>query len=305
MREPKRIALYDADKTPFPNIALLKIAAHYKALGYSVEWFRPDRPLLFVGCKVFASTVFSWTPPELALPSDTVRGGTGHSLSVALPDAIEHTRPDYDFAGITYGIGFTTRGCPNRCAWCIVPQKEGDIRAHADVDEFRHPRSRDLVLMDNNVLAHDHGIAQIEKMARLGLRVDFNQGLDARLIDKPIARRLAALRWLKPLRLACDHKSQMPAVERAVNLLRAAGATPKRYSCYVLVKNVPDAHERVEFLRALNVSPFAQPYRDRHNTPSTKEQRRFARWVNIKKLFKTVSWEQESRNVAAMAEDCP
>jgi hypothetical protein len=151
--------------------------------------------------------------------------------------------------------------------------------------------------MDNNVLAHPHGIAQIEKMARLDLRVDFNQGLDARLIDKAIAKRLAALRWLKPLRLACDHKSQMPNVDKAVRSLRRAGVTPRAYSCYVLVKDVDDAHERVMFLRGLGVEPFAQPYRE----PGTSRLpepvlRRFARWVNHKAIFKTVSWTDYLNN---------
>ena len=291
----KRIALYDADKTGFQNIALLKIATHYKALGYGVEWFHP---LLSAGSKVFVSSVFSWTPRNPYIPSDAIMGGSGHSFSVTLPEAIEHARPDYEFAGIKHGIGFTTRGCPKRCAWCIVPQKEGDVRAHADIEEFINPKSRDIVLMDNNVLAHDHGVVQIEKMSRLGLRVDFNQGLDAIRIDEAIARRLAALRWLKPARLACDHKNQMPVVEKAVRLLRSAGVSPREYSCYVLVKDIDDAHYRVEFLRSLGVVPFAQPYRDPHSSsPPTREQRRFARWVNHRAVFKTVPWsEYRNRN---------
>ncbi len=36
-----RIALHDADKTGFPNLALLKLAAHHRAQGDSVEWFTP------------------------------------------------------------------------------------------------------------------------------------------------------------------------------------------------------------------------------------------------------------------------
>jgi hypothetical protein len=127
-------------------------------------------------------------------------------------------------------LGFLTRGCPNNCSWCIVPSKEGSIREHADIEEFA--RHRDVVLMDNNVLACDHGIRQLKKISKLGLRVDFNQGLDARRIDLQIAQRLAALRWLKPIRLACDRKEQMQSVSRAVKLLRDAGATPKAYSCY-------------------------------------------------------------------------
>ena len=282
----KSIGIHDANGGKYPNLALMKIAAWHRTRGDLVERYMP----LFAYDVVYASKVFTWTQDKVLLPSSAVLGGTGYSLTRNLPDEIEHICPDYTLYGMDYSVGFLTRGCVRNCPWCIVPQKEGELRAHADITEFC--RHRDVVLMDNNVLAHPHGIAQIEKMARLGLRVDFNQGLDARLIDSSIARRLAALRWLKPIRLACDHKGQMPAVATAVSLLRAAGATPKEYSCYVLVKDVEDALERVEFLESLGVSPFAQPYRDfTTNAEPPKELKRFARWVNHKAIFKSIPWD--------------
>ena len=144
--------------------------------------------------------------------------------------------------------------------------------------------------MDNNVLAHPHGIAQIEKMARLGLRVDFNQGLDARLIDPAIARRLGALRWIRYLRLACDHKAQMPMVEKAIRLLRTAGGPYREYWCYVLVNDVDDAYDRVQFLESLKITPFAQPYRDWAGTEPTFKQKMFARWCDRAPIRKTTPW---------------
>lgn len=71
--------------------------------------------------------------------------------------------------------------------------------------------------MDNNVLASDWGLSQIEKIVRLRIQIDFNQGLDARIIadNKDIAKLLAKVKWLKPIRMSCDAKAQMPAVERA------------------------------------------------------------------------------------------
>ena len=216
-------------------------------------------------------------------------GGTGYGFpGLELPAEIEHTCPDY--TGMNFSLGFLTRGCIRECPWCIVPEKEGNIRAHADIEEFC--RHRDVVLMDNNVLAHDHGIAQIEKMARMDLRVDFNQGLDARLIDAPIAKCLAALRWLKPLRLSCDNKSQMPEVAKAVMLLRKAGVTPITYFCYVLINNIDEALERVLFLKGMGIDPFAQPYRDLSGKEPDKKLKHFARWVNHKAIFKTVPWDK-------------
>lgn len=279
-----KIGLHDADDTCFPNLALLKLSAFHRERGDDVEQYAPG------GCYewVYSSKVFSFTPASTELPAQTVRGGVGYGDLTCLPDTIEHMCPDY--TGMDYSLGFLTRGCPRRCQWCFVPSKEGAVRAHADIEEFA--RHRNVVLMDNNVLAHPHGIDQIEKMATMDLRVDFNQGLDARLIDDGIARRLSKLKWLHPVRLACDRATQMPFVGKAVQLLRWHNATPRRYFCYVLVQRVEDALERVRFLKGMNVDPFAQPYIDKDGTPPTREQRIFARWVNHKAEYNSRTWEE-------------
>jgi hypothetical protein len=251
-----RIALHAADSHNFPNLALLKLAAWHKQQGDIVERF--NALYAFTYDRIYSSKVFSWTKADMYLPDITTKGGTGYGINSELPDAVEHICPDYTFCGIDYSLGFLTRGCIHNCDWCIVPKKEGFVRAHADIDEFC--RHKQVILIDNNVLAHKHGIQQLEKIARLGLRVDFNQGLDARLIDEQIAKRLAALRWLKPLRLACDHKSQISVIAKAVKLLRNAEVKPKDYSCYVLIKDIDDAMERILFLKNLGIRPFAQPY---------------------------------------------
>ncbi len=280
------VSLFDADNTGFPNIALMKLAAWHKKRGDHVSWFDP----LLGADRVYASKVFPWTG-YTAPCVDAVEGGTGFVTPAILPECVEHTMPDYALYNTDCSYGFLTRGCPNKCAWCIVPSKEGVIRANAVIEEFlAHDK---VVLMDNNVLAHDHGIQQIEKMATLGVKVDFNQGLDARRVDDGTARRLAKLKWLKPLRLACDTSAQMASIQKAVQLLRWHNCAPRSYFVYVLVKDVNDALERVRFLKGLNLDPFAQPYRDFiSNTEPTGEQKAFARWVNHKAIFKSTTWEE-------------
>jgi len=146
--------------------------------------------------------------------------------------------------------------------------------------------------MDNNILAHDHGIKQIELLNYMGVRIDFNQGLDAGFIDNNTAKFLSNVKFLKPLRMACDSKGSMNLVEKAVRHLRWHNVTPSRYFCYVLVKDVDEAVERVKFLKSLYIDPFAQPYRDfENNIKPSRRQRRFTRWVNHKSLFKTMTWE--------------
>lgn len=286
-----RVALHDADNTTFPNLALMKLSSWHKKRGDYLSWY--DSSVRFD--LVYSSKVFTFTDNADLLPDNSIKGGTGYKNSLKLPDEVEHIMPDYGLYMSTFSQGFLTRGCPNMCSWCIVPGKEGGIRPNADIEEFLS--HKDVVLMDNNVLAHDHGIEQIEKMSRLGIKVDFNQGLDARLIDDGVARRLSKLKWLKPLRLACDSASQMKHIQKAVTLLRYHNCTPRQYFVYLLVKDVDDALERVRFLKGMNLDPFAQPYRDfTTDIEPSKEQKRFARWVNHKAIFKSTTWEDYKYN---------
>ena len=281
-----RVALHDNERNAYPNLALMKLSARYKEKGYDVEWFDPAKTYDVV-C---SSKIFTWTEKDPALPSTAVCGGTGNNVTMKLPEEVEHICPDYSLYGAEKSYGFLTRGCIRNCPWCFVPKKEGTIKAHADIDEFC--RHKEVVLMDNNVLAHDHGIAQIEKMAKMGVKVDFNQGLDARLIDVSVARRLGNLKRLHPVRLDCDTAGQIDSISKAVQLLRWHNVTPRRYFCYVLVKDIGDAIERVKFLKGIHVDPFCQPYRDAEGNEPTKEQRAFARWVNMKAAFNVSTWEE-------------
>ena len=180
---------------------------------------------------------------------------------------------------------FTSRGCIRRCPFCAVPKIEGDLM---ELDDWPvRP-----IVCDNNLLACSvaHFDKVVDRLKPLS-GIDFNQGLDARLIDASVARKLAALRWIRFVRLACDSQAQKRPVATAINNLRAAGYSGGIF-CYVLVTDIDDALDRVEFLRGLKVDPFAQPFRAPDGTPPSKEQRRFARWVNHKAIFKTVKWNE-------------
>lgn len=295
-----KVALHDSDATGFPNLALMKLAAWHKRNGDVVERFQPLFRNMYD--RIYSSKVFTFTPSDQMLPASVVRGGTGYGMFDPLPDEVEHIMPDYAMFGVDHAMGFTTRGCPNACPWCVVPRKEGKIADHADIEEFMGGGMRSLVLMDNNILASEHGLRQLGKVATMGAELDCNQGLDARLVDGPVAKLLASIRW-KRMRFACDRSSQMPAVERAVRLVRAAGGKKifgDRIFVYVLVRDIEDALERIEFLRALDVDCFAQPYRDFvSGQEPTQEQKDFARWCNHKAIFRTVPWAKYRGRKAA------
>ena len=284
-----RIGLVDVDGHNFPNLALMKLSAYHKKNGDIVEFAVSGKY-----DTVYCSEVFTFTPDiknEKFSWQEKIKGGTGYNnLTFKLSPSIEHVCPDYSLYNYEHAYGFLTRGCIRKCSWCIVPDKEGYIYGNADIDEFISDK-KTAILMDNNVLASNWGLEQIEKIINKKIKIDFNQGLDARIIaDNPeIARLLSKVTWLKPLRMACDHKSQMDSIARATELLRKFGATPRQYFVYVLVKDLDDALERVMLLKKLKLDPFAQPYINFEDGKVNKRLKQFARWVNCRQL-RNVTW---------------
>ena len=267
----------------------MKISAWHKSQGHNIGF-----ATMFERYEIiYKSKVFTWTyDDEYAYNCDHyISGGTGYGLNdLWLEDKIHNICPDYSLYNCEHAYGFLTRGCIRKCKWCIVPEKEGDIRPEHDIKDFIADK-KSAILMDNNVLASEHGIRQIEKIIKLGIKIDFNQGLDARLIDDSIAKLLSKVKWLSSVRLACDNQKMMESVRKAVELLRWYNCTPRRYFVYCLVEDVSEAMERVKFLKGIYTEPFCQPYRDfENNIEPTKEQKDFSRWVNQTAIFNSVLW---------------
>ena len=288
-----RIGLHDSDATGFPNLALMKLSAWHKSVGDTVEWWNP----LLTYDRVYSSKVFTFTPENPYLPPNTIKGGTGYGLMFKLEPKIDDMFPDYSlYPECHHAIGFLTRGCIRNCPWCIVPAKEGQIRAYRTWREIKRPDSRDIVFMDNNVLACAHGLGQIEDMIGQDVRVDFNQGLDARLITDDVAKLLAGLKWIRFIRMSADTDAMLEKVLAAIDRLRARGVKPYRVFVYLLVQDVESAERRAVALREIGAEVFAQPYRDfMSNAEPPREFRDLARWVNRKAIFKTVKTFAEYR----------
>lgn len=290
------VALVDVDGHNFPNLALMKLSAWHKAQGDSVEWYYP---LFSCPDCIYASKVFTFTPDYTAYAPghpEPIRGGTGYDETVKLPESVEHMIPDYSlYPNWQPAVGFLTRGCIRNCPWCIVPKKEGVLREVDDIERVAAGR-KEVVLLDNNFLAADKEFVreQLEKAARLKIRIDFNQGLDARLVTPENARLLAACKWIKYIRFSCDTVMMIEPIRRAVSLIRETGCKREIF-CYMLVQDVKEAEQRLHALVDLGVTPFAQPYRDFSAGSIPKlEQRRFASFVNVKggKLCRKISFKE-------------
>ena len=284
------IGLVDVDGHNFPNLALGKIASYHRSIGDIVEW---ANPLFGNYDRVYMSKVFTFTPDCLDVyDCEVLKGGTGYDYTTKLPGYIDRLQPDYSiYPNIDRktAYGFLTRGCPNKCKWCIVPLKEGNVKPYMDVDEIAIDGRTNLILMDNNILASDYGLGQIEKIIKRGYRVDFNQALDARLVTEEIAFMLAKVHWLCPIRFGCDTPKQIVECERAMKMIDSHCDTPKSYLMYTMINNnMQESYERLMYFRNnKRVRVVAQPFRDLNDPKQVipQWQKDMARWSMRRELW--------------------
>lgn len=297
--------------TVYPNIALAKIARYHKERGDEVEWaFSFEHYDI-----LYMSKIFNFTPDvDIAYNADKIiKGGTGYDIYSKLPDEIDRLQPDYSIypnvpPGTAYG--FLTRGCPNRCPWCVVPRKEGKVKPYMDIDEIAIEGRTNIVLMDNNILAAgEYCTEQLKKIIDRGYHIDFNQAMDARLVNEDNAKLLAKVKWIKGrIRFGCDTHPQIKDCERAMELINTNGFKGE-YFLYTMIggnNDFTESYERIHYWweklqdfrhnkvgRA--VYAYAQPYRDpdKKNTPPAW-QLDMARWVNKRMIFCTTDFKDFS-----------
>lgn len=279
----------------YPNLALMKISGYHKALGDNVEWYNP----LCAYDKVYMAKVFSFTPDYgyYINAGEIEKGGTGYDVSKQLPPPMERMTPDYDLYNVDrfLAYGFLTRGCPNRCKWCIVPKKEGPIAPYMDVEDIAVNGRNNLILMDNNILASNYGLGQIEKIVKLKLHVDFNQGLDARLVTEDIAKLLAQVKWIKRIRFGCDTPGQIAECERATTLIDKYGYKGEYFFYCILLDDFKESFTRVNHWRQKGgrFLPYCQPYRDLNNPRQVipQWQKDLAGWADKKWIFRSCEFK--------------
>ena len=280
-----KVGLVDVD-SKIPNLALMKASAWHKARGDRVKLYEPlfDEPDL-----IYASKIFEFTPDYKYFPDgvEILRGGPGYDRRAALPfpDA-DRIMPDYDLFGCAYAIGRITRGCPNRCPWCIVPGMDGnEVHRVAKLTDFWCGQDTVRLLDDNIMADEDIFVDACRELHDARVKVIW-EALDIRLVTDRSARALASVKQAKSTHFAWDGPSQDGAVHVGIETLKRNGIKPYRLMFYVLVgfntTREYDLH-RVYELRRLGVNPFVMPY-----DKSDPYQRALARWCNNKFIFKKV-----------------
>ncbi len=285
-----RIGLIDVDSN-IANPALMKLSTHHRRKGDKVEWWLG--PLFnhkYDRC--YASKVFDFTPEPIGMPECTQKGGIAYDIKSVLPSDIESLPPDYSiYPDCDYSVGFITRGCVRSCKFCKVPEKEGGIRFDRWWEEFENrDKGAWWMFIDNNILGWKGALGVMEIIAMNKMVVDFNQGLDARLLTPEMASVLVKVKWYKFIRFAMDSWGVRDRVMKGLEMLISKGLHPNKFIIYVLVgfgSTQKEDMDRVMMLKGIGVNPYVMCY-DRND----EYQKNFSSWCNVKAVFKSVKWEE-------------
>lgn len=211
-------------------------------------------------------------------------------LGIKDDEKIDDMTPDYNIIDKEYNLllnysyptndsylAYATRGCIRKCKFCAVPIIENvftnsiSIASQVKAIKNKFGEKRNLLMLDNNILASDDFPRIIDEIKSVGFEsgaklkinkngkkinlnryIDFNQGIDARLLTKEKMKLISEIA-IKPLRIAFDDIKYKNIYIDKVRMAAEYGI--KNLSNYVLFnyKDTPeDFYERLKININLN-----------------------------------------------------
>ena len=257
--EPQRSKKYH---TQYPPLGLLKLAAYHKKRKDKVRFVRGFVDDGFYPDKIYITSLFTyaWEPVHEVIKyygkkynkAEITVGGIYATLCEdhlretfkdririhkGLYDEVEDILPDYSLVpGWHASIVFSSRGCIRNCPFCSVKVLEPEFKPKKSIRHLIYPTHKKVILWDNNILASPYWEDIFQELEELQLEVDFNQGIDARLINTKVVSRLKKLK-IPLIRLAYDTQGVRKHLKRAINLLKEAGFRGRRIFVYCLYNN--------------------------------------------------------------------
>ena len=262
-------------------------------------------------------------------------GGTGFYFDKApnLPDEVEHHMPDYtlydewiqtevdkarakadllqtkfnekafmlQFKEYTdYSIGFITRGCFRKCAFC-VNQKYDHVFPHSPLEEFYDKERKKICLLDDNFLGCAQWKALLPELINTGRQFKFKQGLDERLLTDEKCKMLFSANYDGDYTFAFDNIKDYDLIHEKLKLIRKYSSS-RNIKFYVLTgfestdaTDIENALKRIALLMRYECLPYLMRYQNKNDTPWRRSKYAglyvtLARWCNQPSIFKKMSF---------------
>ncbi len=290
-----------------PNMALMRLAQAHRQRGDRVWFTRSQYRELFEPefGKVYGSTIFTKTRDKLEVFKrefpEAIVGGTGSESTRTVEDETgEADGLDYSiYPEFRQSIGFSQRGCRLKCGFCAVPKKEGRNQDNETIKSIwrgeGHPK--EIILLDNDFFGQPDWQSKIDEIIEGGFKINFNQGINVRLIKPESARELARVNYYdvrfkrRSIYTAFDNPRDERIFMRGFDIMRDAGIPAYRIVVYMLVgywpgETLTDVMDR--FQKIIDLGAFAYPMV--YNNEN-KELKKFQRWV-VRRYYKFIPFDQ-------------
>jgi len=271
--EPKKSKNYH---TSYPPLGLLKLAAHHKEKKDTIRFIQGHENDGYTPDLIYITSLFTYAFEPVheaikyyrkqfkrsriivggiyaSLCSDHLRDTFKDDIEIwrGIFDPVEDILPDYSLVPHwNSSIIFASRGCVRKCSFCSVNQLEPIFRAKKSIKHLIYPGHRKVILWDNNILASPYWKHIFSELEELKVEVDFNQGLDARLLTEEVALKLNKLN-LSLVRLAYDTRSIRTTLKRAIDLLMQIGIKGRKIVVYCLYNHLDSPDDFLHRIRDL------------------------------------------------------
>jgi hypothetical protein len=189
---------------------------------------------------------------------DVQFGGIGsNNPHLRLPCEIENTEPFY-FPDEDTSYGFITRGCIRNCWFCKVPKYEGALQEYNSIESV--VKHKKVKFLDNNILAYPEHMKVFQWcLDHPEIKVEFNQGLDFRLVNDENLSALARLNYMGEYIFAFDEPKYQPLLEKKLVLMKKHIPAPWKLKFYIYYHpsmSLKQLFERVEWCRERECLPY-------------------------------------------------
>ena len=210
--------------------------------------------------KVCVSNIFDTNKDRVEVVNceDVTYGGIGSkNPHLQLPAEIENTEPFY-YPDEDTSYGFVTRGCIRNCWFCKVPKYEGKLKAYNRIEDI--VKHKKVKFLDNNILAYKNHMEVFQWcLDHPEIKVEFNQGLDFRLVNEENLEALSKLNYMGEYIFAFDEPKYQPLLEKKLVLMKKYISRPWKLKFYIYYHPSMDLKqliERAEWCRKNECLPY-------------------------------------------------